>query len=308
MNIIITGGTGLIGKALTANLISHEHQVTILSRNPASSRVPQGASVVKWDSHTADGWERQAAESQVIINLAGESIGEKRWTKAQRERIASSRKSSGNAVVEAITKSSARSSSMPKILVQASAVDYYGNPGDTELGERAPSGTTFLSQVCREWESSTQAVEALGIRRIVIRTGLVLSLAGGALPRILLPFKLFAGGPLGSGKQWYSWIHLHDEVEAIRFLIENDSTQGVYNLTAPEPLRNAAFGKAIARIFHRPYWIPVPAFALRLVLGEMSSLVLNGQKVLPTRLQKEGYQFQFGNIKDAFNNLKDYPM
>ena len=307
MNIIITGGTGLIGRPLAARLVSDGHQVTILSRQPENARPLAGAAVVRWDGRSSNGWEEQAASAQVIINFAGANLGQKRWTRTQKERILTSRVWAGNAVVEAITKTALSSNPASKVLIQSSAIDYYGNPGDTELDEASPAGETFLSSVCKEWESSTKAVEDLGVRRVVIRSGLVLSLAGGALPRLLLPFRFFVGGPLGSGSQWYSWIHIDDEIDAIRFLITNDTTHGVYNLTSPDPVTNKAFARAVAGVSKSPSWLPTPAFALELLLGEMSSLVLGGQKVMPVRLQEAGYQFHYSALEEALKELIQKP-
>jgi uncharacterized protein (TIGR01777 family) len=302
MRILIIGGTGLIGQALASNLISTGNQVWTLSRHPEA--VPaKGANAMKWDGQTTTGWEKQAAEVDAIVNLAGENIGASRWTRERKERMRRSRIDAGKAVVDALRPAMALSGHSPKVIVQSSAIGYYGPSDDREISETAPSGRDFLSKLCVEWEGSTEPVEEMGIRRVIIRTGLVLSLSGGVLPRMLLPFKLFVGGPVGSGRQWYSWIHIRDEVEAIRFFLENDSTHGVYNLTSPNPLTNADLGRLIARSFKRPYWIPAPAVALRLVLGEMSTLVLDGQKVLPERLLKAGYQFHFPTAEIALKDL-----
>jgi uncharacterized protein (TIGR01777 family) len=302
MRVLIIGGTGLIGKALASSLIARSHQVWILSRHPESVTM-QNVTVVKWDGQTSAGWEKEAGEVDAIVNLAGESIGDSRWTRERKEQLLSSRMQAGEALVAAVYKARAASGGSPKVVVQSSAIGYYGPSIDREIVESDPAGGDFLAKVCIDWENSTRPVEVTGIRRVIIRTGLVLSLAGGVLPKMLLPFRLFVGGPVGSGKQWYSWIHIQDEVEAIRFLLENESAHGAYNLTSPQPLTNADFGRVIARSLRRPYWMPAPAFALKLALGEMSTLVLDGQKVIPDRLRAAGYQFHFQNADDALKDL-----
>jgi len=187
-------------------------------------------------------------------------------------------------------------------LVQASAIGYYGT-GDEVKDEVSVAGDDYLARFAERWEKSTDAVEALGIRRVVIRTGIVLQKGAGVLPQLMLPFQLLVGGPVGSGKQLYSWIHILDEAAAILFLLENEGCKGVYNLTAPDPHSNAEMGKSLARVMNRPYWMPVPGFALKLVLGEMSTLVLDGQRVLPRRLEADGFVFQYPRLEDALRNL-----
>lgn len=300
MNILMTGGTGLIGSALTRALLADGHTVSILTRSPerAQASLP-GARLVKWDGSSAHGWEGLVEDSEVVINLAGESLASGRWSDERKARLSSSRLQAGKALAEAIAQAAQR----PRLLIQSSAVGYYGTSQLAELDESSPAGNDFLAHICLEWEASTQAVEAMGVRRAIIRTGVVLSRAGGALPQMVLPFRLMAGGPLGNGKQWVSWIHLNDEVGAIRFLASHPDVSGVYNLTAPNPLTNADFGRILGRTLHRPYWLPAPAFALKLLLGEMSTLVLDGQKVLPRRLLDSGYVFTFSRLEDALNDL-----
>ena len=252
---------------------------------------------------TMTGWEKLLTDMDVVVNLSGEGIGNKRWTALQKKKILSSRIQAGKAIIDAIKVVSKNADKFPKTLVQVSAIGYYGPSRDEEIVETTSPGKDFLARVCVDWENSTKEAEDFGIRRIIIRTGLVLSKGGGVLARILLPFRLFAGGPIGSGKQWYSWIHIRDEVEAIRFLVESESASGAYNLTAPNPLTNAEFGRQAAKALHRPYWLSAPAAALRLALGEMSTLVLDGQKVLPKRLVEAGFQFNYTNLDSALQEL-----
>ena len=299
MRVLIAGGTGLIGSALSRLLLDQGHQVVILSRRSQSDPAFEGAEQVTWDSRTTGPWAAEVSRADAVVNLAGENIGGKRWTAAHKERVRLSRVQAGNVLVEAIRQSARK----PAVVIQSSAIGYYGPSDDRVLKEDAPPGRDYMAQICQDWEGATRPVETLGIRRSVIRTGIVLSLDGGAFPRMALPFRLFAGGPLGNGRQWLSWIHLKDEVEAIAFLIQNDSARGIFNLTAPEPLTNADFGRILGKMIHRPYWMPAPAFALKLVLGEMSTLVLDGQRVVPERLVALGYKFRFPKAKEALEDI-----
>jgi uncharacterized protein (TIGR01777 family) len=210
-----------------------------------------------------------------------------------------SRLYAGQAVVQAVRVARRR----PGLVIQASAVGIYGSTGDRIILDNEPPGSDYLAGVARQWEDSTRQVDELNIRRVVIRTGVVLSRQGGVLDRLLLPFRLFIGGPVGSGRQWLPWIHILDEVRAIEFLMKKENAQGAYNLSAPNPLTNAEFGRTIAKVISRPYWAPAPAFALRVALGEMSTLVLDGQRVIPDRLLKLEFQFQYPDAAGALANL-----
>ncbi|MGA2503876.1 MAG: TIGR01777 family oxidoreductase [Anaerolineales bacterium] len=299
MRIIITGGTGLIGRALAESLILDGHQVWILTRNPSTAHIAESAQGVYWDSRTTAGWDPLVSQMDAVVNLAGESLGSGPWTKVRKNRIISSRVEAGRAISSAILLTTQR----PKVLIQASAVGFYGPHAAEPVTEDSPLGLGFLAEVCRDWEASSQAVEAMGVRRVVVRTGVVLSKNADAFQRLMLPFRLFAGGPMGTGHQGFPWIHLADEVAAIRFLLDNNHALGVFNLSAPEPLSNADFSRILARVMQRPYWLPVPAFALRLLLGEMSALVLEGQYMLPKRLQELGFRFRFENTELALRDL-----
>jgi uncharacterized protein (TIGR01777 family) len=306
MRVIITGGTGLIGRALAHSLAHDQHEVIILSRNPnRTSGLPAAARVVTWDARSAKGWGELADGADAIINLAGESIaGEgfppSRWTAERKRSILDSRVNAGKAVLEAIKNASKK----PAVLIQSSAVGYYGTyDDDRDVTEDSPAGTDFLGETCKAWEATTADVEKMGVRRVVLRTGVVLSTKGGALPMQALPFKLFAGGPLGSGKQQTPWIHIDDEVAAIRFLLGNSEARGVFNLSAPHPLSNAAFGKALGKALGRPSFFPTPAFAFQLAFGELSLLLLKGQKAIPKRLTELGFQFQYPEAEAALRDL-----
>ncbi len=301
MNVIITGGTGLIGRALAADLLKEGHEVIVLSRRPEAyvGRVPAGVRLERWDGRTAEGWGHLVEGADAIVNLAGENIAAGRWTAERKRRIRESRVHAGEAVTAAVLAAREK----PRVVIQASAVGYYGPHGDEEVDEDTPPGNDFLARVAVDWEASTAPVEEHGVRRVIIRTGIVLTPEGGALARMLLPFRLGLGGPLGSGRQWFPWIHIADEVGAIRFLMENEATQGPYNLTAPNPVRQREFARALGRVLRRPAFLPVPAFALRLLFGEMADVLLTGQRAVPRRLLEAGYTFRFPDLEPALEDL-----
>lgn len=303
--VIITGGSGLVGRALTASLVDDDYEVVILSRTPQSVQgLPPGARAVAWDTETADGWAELADGATAIVNLAGASLaGEgffpSRWTAERKRNIIQSRLQAGNAVVDAVR----RARSKPGVVIQSSAIGYYGPHGDEIVTEESDAGDDFLARLCADWEGSTAEVEDQGVRRAIMRTGLVLSTQEGSLPRVLLPYKLFVGGPFGDGKQWWSWIHLHDEVRAIRFLIEASEAQGPFNFTSPNPHTNDDFGRTLARVLGRPHLIPIPAFAMRAAFGEVASVILEGQRVLPQRLLDLGFVFEHPQLEAALRHL-----
>jgi uncharacterized protein len=299
MNVIIMGGSGMIGKAFTRELLTNGHSVWILSRRLRKAVAPSGASVRGWDGHSSNGWMDLVEQSDALVNLAGESIGAWPWTAEHKRKILTSRLDAGRAVVEAVGSAQHK----PLVVMQSSAVGIYGPAENTTFTESSPPGSDFLARVAVQWEDSSKAVEEMDTNRIVIRTGLVLDRKEGLLSRFLLPYKLFVGGPMGSGRQVISWIHIRDLVQSMRFLLEKKEAHGVYNVCAPEPVSNAEFGREIARALRRPYWFPIPGFALRIVLGEMSTLVLNGQRVEPARLKEEGYHFVYSKLSDALDDL-----
>jgi uncharacterized protein (TIGR01777 family) len=306
MRVLITGGTGLIGRALAANLAADDHEVIVLTRSPErAAKLPGGVRAERWDARTAEGWGHLADGAGAIVNLAGASLAGEgffptRWTADRQRIIRESRVNSSSAVVEAV----AQAEESPRVVVQSSAVGYYGFHADEVLTERAGPGDDWAARfTAEEWEPSTLSVEEMGVRRVVARTGVVLSTKGGALPRLLLPFRLFAGGPMGSGRQWYSWIHLQDQVRALRFLIETEKASGAYNLTAPNPATNGDLAKLIGSVMGRPSFVPVPGFAMRLAFGEVADVVLKGQRALPQRLLDLGFQFQFPSAGVALKDL-----
>lgn len=299
MKIIITGGTGMIGRALAEDLAKDGHEVILLSRGsrPAAG-LPQGVRVEKWDGRTAQGWGKLADGADAIVNLAGENLSAGRWTAKRKQAILESRVNAGAAVVQAVEQALIK----PRVLIQASAVGGYG-ASETELfGEDAPLANDFLGGVVQAWEASTRTVEALGVRLAVARIGVVLSTRSGALPRMLLPFKFFVGGPLGSGRQWLSWVHQEDMVRALRFLIETPTAQGFFNISA-QSVTNREFGRAIGKVMRRPAFFPVPAFVIRILFGEMGIVVVEGQRVSAKRLEDLGFNFRFPTAEAALKDL-----
>jgi hypothetical protein len=305
MKVIIAGGSGLIGIELTKGLIQHGYEVVVLSRNPQRiTNLPPGAQAMVWDGKSMQGWGQIVDGADAVINLAGENIAGEHffptiWTDKRKRLILHSRLEAGKALVEAIKSAKVK----PGVLIQSSAIGFYGLHGDENLDEKSTGSNDFLAKTCAAWEASTLAVQSAETRHVVIRTGVVLSEKGGAFARLLLPFKFFVGGPLGNGRQYLSWIHITDQIGAIRFLLENSSTQGVYNLTAPNPVTNKTFAQIIGKVMRRPSFTPIPAFVFKLMFGEVATVVLDGQRVLPTRLLEAGYTFQFDHAEAAVRNL-----
>jgi uncharacterized protein (TIGR01777 family) len=290
LTVAITGGTGMIGSALTALLRTGGHTVRWISRRPDAARGDIG-----WDPDSGRLNPADLAGVDAVVHLAGANVGE-RWTESHKRAIRSSRELGTRTLVAALTKMAVN----PKVLVSGSAVGYYGDTGSTMIDEKSPIGTGFLSDVSRSWEGETAAAAAAGTRVAIARTGVVLSPAGGALAKMLPAFRFGLGGPLGSGDQWMSWISLEDEIAALYFLLMTESCSGPYNLTAPAPVTNAKFGRTLGEVLHRPAILPVPAFALKALFGEMAeATILGGQRVLPTRLQEAGFRFRHPDLASA---------
>jgi len=313
MKITIAGGTGFIGTALTDLLIQNEHEIIILSRRGSQDyktllNSKQNPISLYWDGENLDEWVSAIELSDVVINLAGENIGgknilevaTKRWTPERKETLRRSRIASSKALLQAIK----ASSSKPKVFIQASAVGYYGSHLTREMDEDAPPGNDFLASLCVEWEHSTAELEEMGIRRLITRiAGVVMSLEGGSLPFILLPYRFFLGGPLGTGRQWVSWIHLQDLVRAIAFLIEQPSANGPFNLCAPQAITSQELSKVIGKVMNRPSFFPTPEFFFRLAFGEKADLLLASQKQIPKRLIALGFEYEFPTVESALQNL-----
>ncbi len=305
MRVIISGGTGLIGRALAAELGADGHEVIVLSRTPEKAGgLPGGVRAERWDGRTADGWASLADGADAIVNLAGANISgdgllPTRWNDARKRIIRESRLDAGRAVVDAVQ----RAGRKPRVVIQASGIGVYGPRADDPVAEVDSPGHDFFATIAaNDWEPSTAPVEAMGVRRAIIRSSIVLSKTGGALPPMLLQFRLFAGGRIGSGKQWISWIHLKDEARAIRFLIETPSAAGPFNLSAPQAVTNAQFTRTLGRVMGRPSWFPLPGVVMRAAFGEVSNLLLTGQRVVPQRLLDLGFQFHFPDLEGALRD------
>lgn len=294
MRVLIAGGAGFLGSALRNSLEQNKHKVLVLTR-----RAPKDASHVPWDGRTTSGWAPIVNEVDAVVNLTGFGLEHWPWTPRQKKRFVESRVLPGFALASAIQSASRR----PGVFLQISGINRYGLRGEGIADESTPAAEDFLAQLTIQWEAVTQPVEELGVRRIIARTAPVLSRRGGLFPLMALPVRLFAGGKFGDGCQAMPWIHLADEIAALRFLLENENARGAFNLIAPQPTSNADFMKAIAKELHRPYWFHVPAFLLRLVLGEMSVLLTEGRYSQPKRLLELGYPFQFGRLEDALTDL-----
>ena len=288
MKVVITGGTGFLGSALASSLRIDGHQITIITRHP------QLHDQAPWTDLpiVVDG-------TDVVVNLAGDPLEAGRWTKARKTSILNSRLKATEAVVTAMSKTSQR----PAVFLNASAVGYYGARGTGTVTEESPAGSDFLASVCVAWEGAAMAA-AWMTRVVLLRSGLVLDRSGGALPKLALPFRLFAGGRVGSGDQYWSWIHRDDWVRMVRWAIDSASIKGPLNVTAPGPVTNREFTDALARALHRPALAPAPAFALKLMLGEMAdAMMLNGQRVLPDKAERGGFEFRYPDLGAALRHV-----
>jgi uncharacterized protein len=299
MHVLITGGTGMIGRHLTRSLVDDGHDVTVLTRSAQKMSVPAGAVALEWDGRTSAGWGDQMGDVDAVVNLVGKRISSWPWTARKRKEFWASRVNAGQALVEAIRKASRR----PRVLIQASGVNYYGPRGLEQVTEKDRPGNDFLAQLSQAWEASTKEVESLGVRRVITRSAIVLNANDGTLPLMMLPVKFFIGGPLGRGDQGLAWIHEQDEVRAIRFLLEAEGANGPFNLCAPNPPSSAEFIKTLAHVLRRPYWFHAPAFALRIALGGMATLILDGIYTRPERLQMLGFTFQYSVLEEALHDL-----
>jgi uncharacterized protein (TIGR01777 family) len=299
MKIIVTGASGLVGSSLVPSLLGRGHEVTQLVRRK-SKEAPGGVREVEWRPDSG-GIDAAALEGHdAAVHLAGENISAGRWTEERKRRIRESRVKGTRLLAETLARLNAR----PRAFVSASAIGYYGDRGDEVLTERSAAGEGFLPDVCREWEEATQAAGAAGIRTALMRFGLILSGEGGALAKMLLPFKLGVGGRVGSGRQFYSWIALDDVIDIIHFTLANESLGGAINVAAPEPVTNAEFTRALGRALSRPTFFPAPAFGLRLAFGEMAdALLLASERVVPERLQEAGYEFKYPTLDGALRHV-----
>ncbi|MBX2989920.1 MAG: TIGR01777 family oxidoreductase [Bacteroidetes bacterium] len=301
MKIVIAGGTGFIGRNVMEHFAASSHSVVLLSRNPAAVKVPQwpNVHVVKWDGRTAGAWYSEIEGADAIVNLAGESIGGKRWTSNQKQKILESRINATRALIESVN----RAKKKPPVLINGSAVGYYGPVESDDVTESHARGNGFLADVCEAWERVALSAQQYGTRVVLLRTAVVIGGGSVALEKLSLPFKLYVGGPIGSGRQWFPWIHVNDVMRAIQFAIESESISGPLNLAAPEPSTMKQFCRALGKAMQRPSWAPVPGFILKIALGEMSSMILTGQKVVPSKLLQHGYSFIFPKLDGALGDI-----
>ena len=295
MKIVIAGGTGFLGQPLAAALAAAGHTPVLLSRPAGPAR--SNFRLVSWTPDGSVGtWAAEIDGAGAVVNLAGESIAGHRWTSAQKQRILDSRVRATGSLVEAI----GRAASPPPVLVSGSAVGYYGPLDDRIVNEETPGGHDFLATVCVRWEAEAMRAVSVRTRVVCIRTGLVLERDGGALPQMLPPFWFGAGGPIGSGRQYWPWIHRQDWIDLVRFAIETPTLSGPLNVTAPEPVPNRDFAKALGRAMRRPAFMPAPGFALKLLLGEMAEgLLLSGQRAVPAKAERLGFTFTYPRLDAA---------
>jgi uncharacterized protein (TIGR01777 family) len=301
MRVFITGGTGLVGSRLVCRLRERGDRAVVLTRNraKAQARLEPDVEIVEGYLTTGGDWAKEVGSCGAVVNLAGENIFARRWNDDFKARIRDSRVEATKNIVGAI----ARAENKPSVLVNASAIGFYGPHGDEELTEDSPPGNDFLAGACVEWENAARAVEATGVRLVIARIGVVMSTEEGALAKMLTPFKLGVGGPVGNGRQWMAWVHLDDVVGIILHAIDHTNVSGVINATAPEPVTNREFSKALGRALGRPAIFPVPVFMLRLRFGQVAEVIASGQRVLPKRALELGYQFQHSTIDGALADL-----
>jgi uncharacterized protein len=297
MKILVAGGTGFVGLALIHELSARGHEIVVLLRSthPSSALLPPPVTLATWDGKTPGAWCRQMEGAHTVINLAGASIAAARWTDRRKKVIVESRVDSTRAIVHAIRSAQ----HPPRVLVNASAVGYYGTTGDGVVTEQTPPGSDFLGTTCVQWESEALKAHAAGVRVVLPRLGVVLDRDGGAMDKMLLPFKLYVGGPLGSGRQWYPWIHRDDVVGAVIYCIERVDIEGPVNFVAPESVTMATFARELGKAMRRPSWMPVPRVLLRLVLGEMADMILEGRKIVPAKLIKSRFVYRYPTIHEA---------
>jgi uncharacterized protein (TIGR01777 family) len=299
MKIAITGATGFVGSRLVERLQAEGHQILVLTRNLASAQKKfSNVQVVTYTPTESGPWQGAISGCDAVVNLAGEPIAENRWTPERKREILNSRKLGTQKIVEAI----ATSEQKPTVLVNASAIGYYGTSETATFEESSAAGDDFLAEVCQAWEAEARQVKDAGVRLVILRLGIVLG-EGGALAKMIPPFKLFAGGPLGTGNQWFSWIHRDDLVSLIIEAIKRPDMEGVLNATAPNPVRMSEFCQTLGDVLHRPSWLPVPGFALEALLGDGSKLVLEGQQVLPKKTQSYSFDFQYPTVKQAIADI-----
>lgn len=294
MKIVLAGGTGFIGKAFREKTLAVGHEVTILTRR-ASGGGTEREIFAEWDARTPGSWAMHLDGADAVVNLAGENIAGERWTSTRKQKLVSSRVDATQAIVNAI----AETKQKPAVLINASAVGYYGDTGDRELTEEAQEGKGFLAATCVQWESEARKAEKLGVRVVMMRLGPVLGEQGGMLSKMMPPFRFFAGAPLGTGDQWIPWVHIDDVIAAILFFLSNKNISGPVNITSGTPVTMREFCRTLAHTLRRPCWPPLPSFFMKVMLGEMAAMVLSSQKVIPGKLLEAGYSFRHTDLSKA---------
>ena len=305
MRVFLTGGTGLIGSRIAKKLRDRGDVPVVLSRKegPARKKLGDGIVVVEGDPMTAGGWMGAVEDCDAVIHLAGENVFGKRWNAAFEQLLVDSRVKSTHNIAQALIRKPTRADGSPKTLVNASAIGIYGPHGDEEITEESPAANDFLAKLCVDWEAAARAVESAGVRSTQVRVGVVLDKSGGALAKLLTPFKMFVGGPVGSGKQYMAWIHHEDMVGLFLFALDTPACIGPMNGTAPNPVTNRDFSKALGKALHRPAILPTPGFALKLLLGESAEVVTNGQRVVPKKALALGYTFRYPTLDGALAEI-----
>jgi uncharacterized protein len=300
MKVAITGATGFVGSRLVERLQSLGHEVIVLTRNPAAARQKFPIAVYKTVEILgyASDWQTQIAGCDGVVNLAGTPIADQKWTPEYKQQILDSRLQTTANLVAAM----AQADPQPKVLVSASAIGFYGTSETREFNEQSPAGNDFLAEICEQWEAAATQVQASGTRLVILRLGIVLGM-GGALGKMLTPFRLFAGGPIGSGRQWFSWIHQDDVVNLIVKALTDSAMQGVYNATAPSPVRMAELCHVLGQQMKRPSWLPVPGFAIEALLGDGAVVVLEGQKVMPQQTLNSGFNYEYQTLDRALAQI-----
>jgi uncharacterized protein (TIGR01777 family) len=305
MRVLVAGGTGLIGSRLVRSLRERQDTVLVLTRRAEAARAALGpaCTVVEGDPTRPGPWAGAVDDCDAVVNLTGEDLFKERWSSAFKKVLHDSRVQSTANLVQALARKPRTDAGLPRVLVNASAVGYYGARGDEELTEESPPGADFLARLCVDWEQAALAAEAQGVRAVAVRTGVVLAREGGALQRLLGPFQMGMGGPIGSGRQWVSWVHPADLLGILRLALDDAAVRGQVNATAPNPVTNRAFAEAVGRALHCPAGLAAPEFAVRMMLGEVADVVLSGQRVVPRKVSALGYSFQFPTLDAALADV-----
>jgi uncharacterized protein (TIGR01777 family) len=298
MNVVMAGGTGFLGPRIAETLLQSGHRVVVLTRRPDNAALPGRVETEMWDGRSPGAWVDRIAEADAVINLAGKALNAGRWTARRKERIVNSRVNVTRLIVGALT-----AHPRPRVLINASGVGFYGNVPEGEVREERGPGSGFLAATCVQWEHEALRAQVSGARVILLRLGVVLGEQGGALTTIMLPFRLFAGGPIGSGRQWFPWIHREDVAAGVQFALENSSVNGPLNFTAPEQVTMESFSRTLGRVMHRPALMRVPSILLKILLGEMSEIVLQGQQAIPAKLLEQGYRFRHPRLEEALSDV-----